>query len=127
MAEKQTKFDKIKFKGKKLKMAEMLANPEFTGTNKELYETVEISHNTFYRWIKEDAVIEYTENLINRYTDGEVGSVWKALLKKCKSGDIQAIKLYFELKGKYGDKAAQKNDAKSHGVIIMPAVMTDDG
>ena len=73
------------------------------------------------------AVYSHTENLINRYTDGEVGSVWKALLKKCKSGDIQAIKLYFELKGKYGDKAAQKNDAKSHGVIIMPAVMTDDG
>ena len=80
MAGKLTKSDKIELKGKKLKMAEMLANPEFVGTNKELYETVGISHDTFYKWIKEDAVIAYTESLINKYTDGELGAVWKALL-----------------------------------------------
>ncbi len=112
MAGKLTKSDKIELKGKKLKMAEMLANPEFVGTNKELYETVGISHDTFYRWIKEDAVIAYTESLINKYTDGELGAVWKALLHKCRSGDIQAIKLYFELKGRYGNKAVTKDETE---------------
>ena len=34
MAGKLTKSDKIELKGKKLKMAEMLANPEFVGTNR---------------------------------------------------------------------------------------------
>lgn len=112
MAGKLTKSDETMLKGKKLKMAEMLANPEFTGTNKELYETVGISHDTFYKWIKEDAVIAYTESLINKYTDGELGAVWKALLRKCRSGDIQAIKLYFELKGRYGNKAVTKDETE---------------
>lgn len=112
MAGKLTKSDETMLKGKKLKMAEMLANPEFTGTNKELYETVGISHDTFYKWIKEDDVIAYTESLINKYTDGELGAVWKALLRKCRSGDIQAIKLYFELKGRYGNKAVTKDETE---------------
>ena len=107
--------------GKKLKMAELLANPEFTGTNKDIYEAVGISHDTFYKWIKDNDVIEYTENLINKYTDGELGAIWKALIKKCKSGEIQAIKLYFELKGKYknGEKRAESGE---QGVILMPEV-----
>jgi hypothetical protein len=121
MADKLTKSDKTILKGKKLKMAELLANPEFTGTNKNIYEAVGISHDTFYKWIKDNDVIEYTENLINKYTDGELGAIWKALIKKCKSGEIQAIKLYFELKGKYknGEKRAESGE---QGVILMPEV-----
>ena len=125
MAEGLTKSDKTTLKGKKLKMAEMLANPEFTGTNKDIYETIGISHDTFYKWIKDESVIKYTENLINKYTDGELGAVWKALLKKCRSGDIQAIKLYFELKGKYGN-GILPNSAGSQGVILMPMVMDNE-
>ena len=79
----------------------MLANPEFYGTNKELYETVGISHDTFYKWIKDEAVLSYAEKLIEKYTDADLGTVWKALILKCRTGDTQAIKLYFELKGKY--------------------------
>ncbi len=95
------KSDNIKLSGKKLKMAEMLANPEFIGTNKELYEAVGISHDTFYRWIKDDEIISYADELIEKYTDAELSAVWKALLIKCKRGDTQAIRLFFELKGRY--------------------------
>ncbi len=95
------KSDNIKLSGKKLKMAEMLANPEFMGTNKELYETVGISHDTFYKWIKDDEIISYVDKLVEKYTNAELSAVWKALLIKCKCGDTQAIKLFFELKGRY--------------------------
>lgn len=126
MAGKLTKSNKTVLRGKKLKMAEMLANPEFTGTNKDIYEAVGISHDTFYKWIKDNSIIEHAENLINKYTDSELGAVWKALLRKCKNGDIPAIKLYFELKGKYGSNKVQSTNTGSKGVILMPAVM-DDG
>lgn len=122
MAERLTKTDKLKLSGKKLHMAELLANPEFDGTNKELYETVGISHDTFYKWIKDEAVISYAEMLIEKYTDGELGPVWKALLQKCRQGDIQAIKLYFELKGKYGKDKKKEDDAEVGGVVMMPIV-----
>ncbi len=120
MTENLTKSDEIRLKGKKLKLAEILANPEFTGSNKELYETVGISHDTFYKWIKEEAVIAYTEGLISKYTDGELAAVWKALLRKCKSGDIQAIKLYFELKGRYKQKL-EHSAAEDFVFNILPA------
>ena len=100
------KSDDIKLSGKKLKMAEMLANPEFMGTNKELYETVGISHDTFYKWIKDDEIISYADKLIEKYTDAELSAVWKALLMKCKFGDTQAIKLFFELKGRYNQNVS---------------------
>lgn len=101
MNKKLTKSDELTITGKKRKMAEMLANPEFTGTNKELYEDVGISHDTFYRWLKEDEVINYAGELIEKYTDAELSRVWKALMNQCVKGDTQAIKLYFELKSKY--------------------------
>ena len=53
VAEELTKTDKFKMNSKKIKMAEMLANPEFTGTNKQIQEAIGISHETFYKWIKE--------------------------------------------------------------------------
>lgn len=126
MAERLMKADKTKITGKKLKMAEMLANPEFTGTNKDLYQAVGISHDTFYKWIKDRNIIAYAEKLIDRYTDSELGPVWKALLKKCREGDIQAIKLYFELKGKYGKNMTNYNVGGNQGVILMPDIMCEN-
>lgn len=95
------KTDEIKLTGKRLRMAELLANPEFRGTNKALYEAVGISHDTFYKWIKDDEILSCAEKLVDKYTDAELGAVWKALIARCKIGDVQAIKLYFELKGRY--------------------------
>lgn len=126
MAERLMKADKTRITGKKLKMAEMLANPEFTGTNKDLYQAVGISHDTFYKWIKDRNIIAYAEKLIDRYTDSELGAVWKALLKKCREGDIQAIKLYFELKGKYGKNMTNHNVGGNQGVILMPDIMCEN-
>lgn len=127
MVEKLTKTDEIKLTGKKLKMAEMLANPDFSGTNKELYEAVGISHDTFYKWIRDETILRYTELLVEKYTDGELSAVWKSLIKKCRDGDIQAIKLYFELKGKYGNAADRNKDDESggYGVVVLPAVESE--
>ena len=124
MAEELTKADKFKLNGKKIKMAEMLANPEFTGTNKQIQEAVGISHETFYKWIKQKEMLDYIEQLVDRYTDGELAAVWKALVKKCKGGDTQAIKLYFELKGKYCKNSDSNTDKSGSGggVVILPEI-----
>ena len=129
VAEELTKTDKFKRNSKKIKMAEMLANPEFTGTNKQIQEAIGISHETFYKWIKEKEMLDYIEQLVDRYTDGELAAVWKALVKKCKGGDTQAIKLYFELKGKYcknADNNADRNGSGG-GVVILPEITEEGG
>ena len=107
------KTDETRLTGKKLQMAELLASPEFNGTNRELYEAVGISHDTFYKWIKDPDILSYAGELIDKYTDAELSRVWKALIVRCAAGDIQAIKLYFELKGRY----KQSVDVENSGTI----------
>ena len=89
------------YTGKKQKAAEMLASPEFSGSITELIEAVGVPRTTFYRWMEDDKYISFINSLIERYTDSELGPVWKSLVAQCKKGNVQAIKLFFELKGKY--------------------------
>ena len=102
MTENLIKSERFSLTGKKLKVAEALANPTAGQTDKDIYTAVGISHDTFYRWIREDKeILEYAAYLIDKYTDKELGAVWRALIEECKKGNVAAIKLYFELKGKY--------------------------
>ena len=62
-----------------------------------------------YDWIGDDNFRSYVDELIDKYTDSELSRVWKALMKLIDKGDFQAIKLYFELKGKYKDTVGRSN------------------
>lgn len=86
---------------KQIKMAELLANPDVLGTKTEYCDTVGINRTTLYEWLKKKEFTDYVAELINKYTDAELPAVWKSLINKCVSGDVAAIKLYFEMKGKY--------------------------
>lgn len=99
-----TKPNKKLFGGKKGKAAEMLTDPDYTGSITQLCQDVGVARSTFYKWMKEPDYLSYLQERIDRFTDCELSAVWKALIAKCKSGDVQAIKLYFELKGKYSLK-----------------------
>ena len=104
-----TKPDKYKPSGKKLVAAKYLADPEFQGTITELCARVGVARSTFYDWIGDDDFRSYVDELIDKYTDSELSRVWKALMRLIDKGDFQAIKLYFELKGKYKDTLGRNN------------------
>lgn len=122
-----TKSKKTGLNRKQIKIAEMLSNPEFSGTITQLCQEVGIARSTFYDWLDKDEFREYLDNLIDKYTDSELSRVWKVLIRKIEEGDLTAIKLYFELKGKYKQGVGVKiNDQEeSRGVIIIPAVKED--
>lgn len=91
-----------KLSPKQRKVAEMLANPSCMYNDTEIMNLCGVPRTSFYRWIREnEEFTAYINKLIDKYTDGELGGIWKALIARCKLGDVQAIKLYFELKGKY--------------------------
>ncbi len=92
------KQDKSALSPKQRQAAEMLANPDFTGTVTELCKTIDISRTTFYRWMDRQAFRGYLNELIDKFTASELSGVWKALVRKCCGGDTQAIRLFFELK-----------------------------
>ena len=105
-----TKLNKYSPTGKKLKMARMLADPEQKGSITKLCEEVGVARTTFYEWIGDDEFRAYVDELIDRYTDSELSRVWKSLMRLIDQGNIQAIKLYFELKGKYKDGVGQRDN-----------------
>lgn len=112
----ETKVNKSKLTPKQIELAYMLADPECEhSTIGEMCEAVGIGRSTYYRyWVKNEGFISFVNELIEKNTNAELGPVWRSLIKKCISGDTQAIKLFFELKGKY----KQQIDL-SGGVVFM--------
>lgn len=92
---------KTTLKPEQLRMANLLADPNETGTIVELCKKADVPRRTFYRWMEKKYFTDYVDSLISTYTDAELGAVWKALVRKAAKGDIQAIKLFYEMKGKY--------------------------
>ena len=86
-----------------IKMAEMLADPESEHrTITELCGAIGVDRSTYYKyWRNNPKFREYVDDLIEKYTDSATAEVWRSLIKKCVAGDLNAIKLFFELKGKY--------------------------
>lgn len=103
-----------KVKGKKRKMAETLANPEFDGNISKLCDEIGVARSTFYRWLDESDFKGYLEYLVNKYSDSELPNAWRALIKKANCGNVEALKLFFELKGKY-----KKEISVDGGVVFI--------
>ena len=120
-----TKSDKLNISGKKKELAELLANPETNCTITEMCGKVDVARSTFYKWLDEEEFVKYVNSLIDKFTDSELASMWRALISRAKTGDVQAIKLYFELKGKYKTSI----DLNASGVvqIVSDVIPDDDG
>lgn len=108
-----------------IQAAELLADPSYKGTRSAIIKKVGVCRTTFYDWFKNPDFVNYVNSLIDAYTDAELAVVWRALINKCKAGDTQAIKLYFELKGKYKQEVKQEIDVNTMGVILLPEIKED--
>lgn len=86
---------------KQQEVAEKLVDPEFKGTITELCKLCDVPRRTFYNWRNNPDFCRYVDELIEKYTDSELAAVWKALIRACLCGNVQAIRLFFELKNKF--------------------------
>lgn len=73
---------------------------------KDKLEEAEVPRRTFYNWMADDRFKSYLEKELRTFTDAEEHNAWKALIKNINRGETQAIKLFFELKGKYTQKVS---------------------
>lgn len=70
------------------------------GSVTALCEQVGVARSTFYDWMGQESFRTYLTELIDRYADSELASVWKALIRRCVGGDVQAMRLYFDVRGR---------------------------
>lgn len=108
MAQNETK---IKLSKKQREVAELLANPDEFSNHSEIMRRVGVPRTTFYRWLRDENFMKYVSDLVDKYTDAELPTVWKALIKRCAAGDTFAMRLYFELKEKYTPKLKLTGEA----------------
>jgi AcrR family transcriptional regulator len=87
--------------GKQIEVARILADPSETRTIKAICESIGLPRRTFYNWYGRKEFVDFVNSLVEKYTDAELSGVWGALARKAKTGDTHAMKLFFELKGKY--------------------------
>lgn len=78
--------------------AELLANPDFSGTKEEIAREAGVSRATLYRWLRNPDFVALVNQLVAQYADAELAMVWKSLCKQIQAGNLQAIRLYFELR-----------------------------
>lgn len=83
---------------KQIKIVGLLLNPEDRRTKETKCQEADIAFSTLWRWMKDERFLKYMNSQIDKYTDSELPEVWRALIAQCKRGNIQAIKLYFEMK-----------------------------
>ncbi len=78
--------------------AELLANPDFSGTKSDIAREAGVTSRTLYRWLRNPDFVALVNQLVAQYADAELAMVWKSLCKQIKAGNLQAIRLYFELR-----------------------------
>ena len=93
-------------------LAELLANPEDRRTQTAKFEEANVPSKTFYRWKKDKRFIDYVNSLIPAFTDTQIPVAWRALCNQAAKGNIQAVKLFFEMKNMYSEKKEIKHDGQ---------------
>lgn len=78
--------------------AELLANPDFSGTKEDIAREAGVTRQTLYRWLRNPDFVALVNSLVSQYADAELAMVWKSLCRRIQGGDMQAIRLYFELR-----------------------------
>lgn len=92
---------KLGLTGKQIEIAKILADPSDTRTITKMCEDENVPRRTFYNWMGRKEFVDFVNGLIEKYTDAELSKVWGALVRKAATGDTHAMKLFFELKGRY--------------------------
>ncbi len=103
----------LKLSPKMRRCAERVTSPDFDGNISKLCEELSIARSTFYRWYDRDDFKKYINFLIEKYTESELSNIWMAIVESAKKGNLQALKLFFDLKG------LQDKGSKQSGVVFI--------
>lgn len=101
-------------KPRQKKVAEALVDPDDMRNVSQLCKDFKISRTTFYNWQHEQDFRNYVEYLVENYTTSIIPKAWKEIGKKVEKGEMDAIRMLLEVKGKL-----QNNSQISNNVVIF--------
>ena len=125
MKQNETKTERNIIDARMAIAAELLANPDFSGTKEEIAREAGVSRTTLYRWLRNPDFVALVNQLVAQYADAELAMVWKSLCKQIQAGNLQAIRLYFELRER--GKQTASNQLQDQTSKLYETLGGDDG
>lgn len=102
-------------KPKQRQVAQALVDPDDVRNVSELCKDFKISRTTFYNWQHDREFIGYVDCLIEHYTTSIVPKAWKEIGKKVEQGNMEAIRMLLEVKG----KIQKDSNVNTNNVVIF--------
>lgn len=102
-------------KTKQRGIAEALVDPDDTRNVSELCKDFNISRTTFYNWQHDSQFIGYIDCLVENYTTSIIPKAWKEIGKKVEQGNMEAIRMLLEVKG----KIQKDSNVNTNNVVIF--------
>ena len=121
--EKRSNSEKSKPNIRQRKFIESVVNSDVNETNKAIITKLGISEDTFYKWKKRFSE-EIKEATSERF-QGNKSRWFRAIDKKARSGDVQALKLVFEMTGEYVPFSKSEIEAKLNPQINVTIMDSD--
>lgn len=102
-------------KPKQRSVAEALVDPDDTRNVSELCKDFKISRTTFYNWQHDMQFMGYVNCLVENYTTSIIPKAWKEIGKKVEQGNMDAIRMLLEVKG----KIQKDSNVNTNNVVIF--------
>ena len=93
-----------------------LVNPKYK-TYGEVAAKAGVSERSIYNWLNDDRFVEVLNERLEKWTDAENARIWKSLVREASDGNVQAQKLYFEMKNKYRERVEHSGDLEINVTI----------
>ena len=100
MTQKVTYSDLTK---KQINAIDLFVNPKVTSIT-EIADKAGVARKTIYTWLDDEKFNEVLNEKIDKFVNSQTAGVWKSLIANAIDGDTRAIKLFFEMQGKYKDR-----------------------
>lgn len=100
-----------------LQVVNLMLNQHDKRSVREKLDSVDITSQKYYSWLRQPAFLQYLQKRAEDLFASSDHEGYLALLDTVKGGDIQAIKLFFEMRGKYTPSA--KIDVNVETVMIQ--------
>lgn len=97
----------------------VLTNPTDRRTLEKKLAGIGLSYNQYTNWMRQPAFAKAVEQIAEQMLHDNIGNIHSRLVNKADGGDMQAIKLYYGLTGRYQEGSQQMLDfARAMGLIL---------
>ena len=113
------------FTARQQKYIKILADPSEDRTQEDVSKELNVTRAALYKWRQLPGFWEEVRKLVQDGTDQRMSRVWNRLLSQCERGNVQAMRLLFQLRGELVEK--QSHEFESDGVELYVYSGRKDG